>query len=249
MPRGLDFMDNHVYIADFTGSAVSAFDTSTGAFTVMRGVSASAPISFAQPGAVKVGPDGNLYVLNNGPGDQALLVVRPDGSLVRGLNLSGKSPVAVGLSLDAGGSIYVGDMTGGHILKYGPNGGDPLAQYGGKVGGFNNVAGVAVADDGKIYAAEQSNLLVQELDPDGKYVRSFDLGCPPFYMALKGDWLDVGCTGKGLLSINRITGQVQRSTVAGDGQQLTDPVGMAYGTFDILYVMENNTLIAYKVEH
>lgn len=101
--------------------------------------------------------------------------------------------------------------------------------------------------DGTIYAAEGSNR-VQKLDPAGSFLGSYELGCQPRFMALNGEWLEIGCGSK-LLSINNKTGSTQFSLVADDALPLQNPQGLAYGPDGTLYVADNGMLIAYKVAH
>src|SRR5207237_8714874 len=99
-------------------------------------------LSYSNPGDIRVGPDRLLYLLNNGPDTQALYVMQPDGHVVRQLARQDKYQVAVGLQLGPGGDLYISDMVGGRIRRYGQNGGKELSEWAGEGGGFNNVAGI-----------------------------------------------------------------------------------------------------------
>src|SRR5207249_10498406 len=100
------------------------------------------------------------------------------------------------------GKMYVADMVNSQVYKYNLAGGEPLVGWTGQKGGFNNVGGVAVDQDGMVYAADTGALAVQQLDPAGRFLQAYDLECVPRQMAVQGDWVDVICD-KGLWSINR----------------------------------------------
>jgi streptogramin lyase len=176
--------------------------------------------------------------------------MKPDGAVVKQVALNGKTPVAVGLQVGPEGKIYVADVVGGSIWEYDPTGGDPIAHYTGQTGGFNNVLGVLVTPDGEIFAAESSNMRVQEMKPGGDYVRSFQLNCQPNYMAAEGDWIDVSCPGKGITTLNTRTGGAQLTWTEPDSAPALDsPTGMIYGPDGKLYVIDGSTLVVYAVQH
>jgi streptogramin lyase len=147
------------------------------------------------------------------------------------------------------GNLYVSDMVGGAVLKYKPTGGGPIAALGGQTGGFNNVAGIAIDRDGTLYAADNGLGQIQQIDPGGRFVRKFDLGCKPIEMALNGDWIEVACGERGLVSLNKRTGAVQQSRVAGDSPPIANLTGLTLGPDGLLYVIDRSTIIAYKVQH
>jgi streptogramin lyase len=247
-PLGIAYLDGKIYVADYQGQSVGELDTATGTYRLVQPSSAEGPLTFARPGDVKVGPDGLLYVLNNGEGHHALYAMKPDGEVVRQVALEGKSPVATGLSFGPDGSIYVADMVGGWVIAYGAVGGDPQGAWRGVGRGFNNVAGVTVAEDGTVYAGELGFERVHQRDRAGRSSRAYDVKCQPWYMAINGDWLDLSCH-TGVVSINRGTGTVQRSAVAHDRPPPANPTGLAYGPDSTLFVLDRSTVIAYKVHH
>jgi len=245
----MEYLDGKIYVTDYEAGLVGVFDIAAGTYSRLH-VTDGQDVALGKPGDIKKGPNNDLYLLNNGEGVNAMLVLKPDGTLLRRIPLNGKTPVAAGLQIGPDGSIYVADVRGGSIFKYGPGGGDPVAQYRGKNDGFDNIVGVAVTPDGKIYAAESSTKTVQELDPNGNYVRSFQLGCSPFYLAASGDWLDVTCPNVGIKSVNLKTGAVQTADYTNDSlPPLAIPTGIVYGPDGQLYVEDTSNLVVYKVEH
>lgn len=247
-PLGIAFLNGKVYMADYRGKAVSVLDTTTGISSLLQPVAAGGAITYTHPGDIHFGPGNQLYVLNNGEGSQALFVMKEDGTVARRLVLDGKSPIAIGLYVVQDGTIYVADKRGGSILKYGPNGGEPLATLTGKSGGFNNVAGVTVDENGTVYAAENSTTLVHEFSKDGQPVRQIDVGCHPSYMVSSREWLDVSCD-KQIVSINKKEGFIRKSRLPNNSPRFDSPTGLVYGPDGTLYVRDGASLVAYKVQH
>jgi DNA-binding beta-propeller fold protein YncE len=251
--RGLAFLNGTAYVTAFRSGKLIAIDLPTGtARTLLSSPSSPAGQPSERPGDVQVGPDGLLYVLNNGEAGRALLVLTPDGTIVRQVALDGRSNVMMGLSIEAHGAFHVADMVGGQILTYDPSGGRPLSGWGGLTGGFNNVSGIALAADGSVYAAEASAHRVQQLGADGHALRVWNVDCEPQYVALTGDWVDVTC-GATLLSIfvGWGNGYVQRSRLFGgpSGSKLDNPRGLTYGPDGTLYVVDNRRLLQFAVQH
>src|SRR5205085_3187379 len=108
------------------------FDPATGIYTVVHPTAAQGLATILHPSEVKVGPDGLLYMLNNGGDTQAMLVFNSNMEVVRELPLNNKTPISVGLSFGPDGKIYVGDMMGGLVLRYDASGGDPLNAWSGR---------------------------------------------------------------------------------------------------------------------
>jgi sugar lactone lactonase YvrE len=246
--RGLARLDGTVYITAYRSGTLLAFDLASGGsprFLV------SAPPGGAvreRPSDVQVGPDGLLYVLNNGEATRAVLVLNPDGQVVRQIPLDDRSNITMGLSIGPAGQLHVGDMVGGRILTYSADGGRPTSAWGGLTGGFNNVSGIALAPDGSVYAAEASAHRIQQLAADGHALRTFELDCEPQYVVLAGDWLDATC-GAGLLSINTAAGYRQRTRVVDRSTEFEHPRGLAYGPDNTLFVVDEHKLFQFSIQH
>ena len=245
--EGIAYHKGSIYLADYRGAQVGRLELDRSAYAPLQ-LSGSEGVSFARPGDMATGPDGRLYLLNNGEGENALYTLEPDGKLVGRFRLEGKSEVAVGAAFGPDGSLYVSDMVGGKLLKYSKEGGTPISVFTAPSGGFNNVKGVVVAQDGSIYAAEIGGGKIHRFNPDHTYNRVYELGnCKPLYMAIASNWLEVSCEGK-LLTLNSVTGGVQNVMVE-NASQPQSPNGLTYGPDGTLYVMDGNTVVAYRVRH
>ncbi len=254
-PYGIAYLNGKVYVTSFARKLtgwMGELDVKTGGYRAIEPVSASGVVTFAHPSDVKVGPDGLLYVLNNGEGDQALLVMKPDGTVVNKHSLKDKTDIATGLYVAKDGSLYVADMKEGKVLKYAKGGGDVVSTFLGMTKGFNNPADVVVGDDGTVYVTESGNQRIQVMAADGHFLREYDVGCRPMHMVVNGDWLDATCV-KGMVSVNVRTNSVQEARFPVQDSIPENPTGLIFGPDkNTLFVLDAKTatsLIEYKVQH
>jgi sugar lactone lactonase YvrE len=246
--RGLAYLDGLLYVAAYRSGTLLAFDP-TSASSPRFLVSAPSDASARErPSDVRIGPDGLLYVLNNGEGSRALLVYGPHQQVVREIPLEDRSNITMGLAIEPDGQLHVADMVGGRIVSYAATGGKPTSSWGGLTGGFNNVSGLALAGDGSVYVAEFSAHRIQHLAPDGHALRTFPVDCEPQYVALAGDWLDVTC-GAGVLSINTVGWYLQRTRIVAGNVRFEHPRGLTYAPDGTLFVVDDHTLYQFSVQH
>ena len=245
-PRGITVHDGKLYVTGYASRSLTALDLASGEQTAILPVYANTPLTYTHPGAVELGPDDLLYVLNNGEGPDAAFAMRPDGEVERRIPLEGKGPIAVGLDFGPGGALYVSDMVGGQVREYSLEGGEPLASWGGMAETFNNISGILVDGRSTIFAAETSEGRIQQIDSEGKFVRAYDLRCSPLFIAGEGDWLDVSCGNK-LISLNKATGEIRSVQALDDAPLPEAPTGLTYGPDGTLYVVSNDKVFAYKV--
>jgi DNA-binding beta-propeller fold protein YncE len=256
---GITYLDGKVYIAVFgqlqpedVPGSVGVFDVQTGTYGPLAATGrGGAAYVWAHPGSVAVGPDGLLYVLNNGEGTQALLAVTPDGRIVRQIALDEKTVLGMGLYFDDDADgFFVADQSRGVVLHYAADGGPPLATFTGKEDILNNPRGVATDAAGNIYTTETFNQ-IQKLDPAGKFRTMYNLNCRPRYFAaapLDDQWLEASCH-TGLVSINTADDYVQFVHYGDADPRPDSPRGVAYAPDNTLYVLDGQTLFAYKVTH
>jgi hypothetical protein len=256
-PRGMACLDGRVYLADYgerlpSGDTkpgfVGVFDPEKAELSRLELTGPEGPVPWANPGDVKLGPDGLLYVLNNGPGALALLGFGPDGRVVRRLALRANTRASKGLGFGRDGALYVSDMVGGNVHRYSPEGGLPFATWRGAFDGMNNPQVLFVDRDERLYLSEGFPR-VQVLDGrSGSSLHTFDIACSPRSFASEGGdspWLEVICQD-GLWSLDTARRRVRRVRVEGE------PPGWrsvsAYERPGRLYMLDGESLVAYRVE-
>ncbi|HKP51705.1 MAG TPA: SMP-30/gluconolactonase/LRE family protein [Chloroflexia bacterium] len=247
LPRGIAYLDNRIYVTDYDDRRVGQLELDTAAYRLIQPVTASGRINYTRPGSVGAGPDGMIYVLNNGDGDQALLVMSPNGELVRQTTLNAKGSIAIGLAF-GNDKMYISDMTGGRVLVYPVTGGDALAAWTPPERKFNNPGGLAIDGDGNVYVVETSERSVHRFDKEGNLTKKYDLKCDPMFAAISGNWMEVSC-GTNLISVNIKDGSSQSGHVDEKYPRLYAPTGLTFGPDGTLYVLDGSTVVAYRVQH
>ena len=135
---------------------------------------------FNNPHGVTVGPDGNLWCVDNG--DHTVRQMTPDGKVLMTIGTPGKpSPPMSGKPFNApahvafdprNGEFYVGDgYTNAAVHKYSPDGKHLFSwgESGNDPGQFNIVHYVGVDKDGWVYVADRENHRIQIFSPEGKF--------------------------------------------------------------------------------
>jgi hypothetical protein len=253
------FLDDKIYIPQFgerqengwlTGT-LGMVDTKQNTYYPLQAIrSDGVVLPWAHPSSVTVGPDGLLYVLNNGPGDEALYAMEPDGHVVEQIPLNNTSVTARDLHFGENRTIYIADQELGQVLKYERTGGDPIGAFTGMESILNNPRSVAVDPRGSIYTTETYDR-IQKLNSDGKFNYLYELYCTPRYFSenpLSEMWLEASCS-TGLVSINTRDNYTQLVQFVGGDIRPQSPRGLTYGADDLLYVMEGDRILAYKVVH
>ncbi len=254
--HGIAYLDGKIYIASLgprsaqgelqSGAGeLGALDLQTDAYTRVPLIGATGVLTYAYPGDVKPGPDHSLYLLNNGPGTEALYVLQPDGHVIRQMALDGKGRLALGLAFGPHGDLYASDM--GSIHPFSPDGGTARATWGGLTKSFINVMGIAVAPNGRIFGAESSMKRVQVLDSAGQFQQALDMRCGPVQAVLQGDWIDVICDA-GLRSINWQTLDVRVAQLGAGDAPWQAPTALTYGPDGTLYILDSAALVGYRVQ-
>ena len=135
---------------------------------------------FNNPHGVTVGPDGNLWCVDNG--DHTVRQMSPDGKVLMTIGTPGQpsSPMS-GEPFNApshvafdprNGDFYVGDgYTNAAVHKYSPEGKHLFSwgESGNDPGQFNIVHYVGVDGDGWVYVADRENHRIQVFSPEGKF--------------------------------------------------------------------------------
>jgi len=258
-PHGIAYAGGKVYVAcygersasgDTAPGEVIEQDLGTGETRRLRPRRAGGEAAWSQPGDVKLGRDGLLYVLNNGPGDQALLALRNGAEVVGRAPLPATSTGAKGLEIGPDGTVYVTDMPGGQIVGYQVDDSGKILGSRVVAGGLMNPSGVALDEGGRIYVA-QTYEWVQQLAADGTPLARLTKCSANSFAASSSatGWIEGGCNDS-VFSINTRESSVQMARVAPGGRPIQPRIsGMTYGPDGTLYVLQGDTLVSYRVRH
>jgi DNA-binding beta-propeller fold protein YncE len=165
--------DGSVYVADTFNSRIQEF-TSAGASVRTWATTF--------PGAVAVGPLGDVYVAGNdviAHFTATGVPLAPWGSSGSG---DGQFDLPLDLAVDAGGNVYVTDWMNHRVQKF-TSGGVYLTQWGTSgtgPGQFVQPAGIAVDAAGTVYVTDMGTHTVQAFDSAGQWIRTWGgLGTGP----------------------------------------------------------------------
>jgi outer membrane protein assembly factor BamB len=258
-PRGIAYAQGKVYVACYgerspTGDTgpgeVIEQDLGTGGTRRLRPRQAGREVAWSHPGDLKLGRDGLLYVLNNGPGDQALLVLKDGTEVVRRVALPTTSTGAKGLELGPEGTVLVTDMPGGRIVAYRVDDDGHVRESRTVAGGLMNPSAIALDQGGRIYLA-QTYEWVQQLASDGTPLARL-ARCQARSFAVspsESGWIEAGCDDS-VFSIDVRDSSTQMARVAPGGRPILARIGgMTYGPDGTLYVLQGDTLVSYRVRH
>ncbi len=135
---------------------------------------------FDELSGIGVGPDGSIYVLEEG--DPRVQQYTSEGLFVRMLGESGSGAGHVdhprAIAFDKQGNIYVSDWPNGRIVKYGPKGNyrGQIGSYGFGDGELSTVYGIAFDSQGYLYVVDTNSDRVQKFDRDGNFIAKWDKG-------------------------------------------------------------------------
>ena len=137
---------------------------------------------FGNAHGMRVDPDGNLWVTDNG--DHQVFKFTRDGKLLLTLGIKGKAatdsktfnrPTDIAFHPN-GQHVYVSDGYGNaRVMKFTKDGKYVLdwGRHGTKPGEFNTVHSVAVDSGGTVYVSDRENNRIQIFDDNGKFLRMF----------------------------------------------------------------------------
>jgi DNA-binding beta-propeller fold protein YncE len=188
VPDGLsvDAM-GHVYVADRANHRIQKFSSTGRVLAVWGGVPGNGPGEIGNPYGVAADDYGNVYVADTN--NNRILKFTSRGRFVAQWGAAdGTGPPGSkngefndprGIAVDDAGNVYVADHNNNRIQKlspdgrflarWGAHGGDGTAGTGN--GEFRDPRGVAIDHAGHVYVADKTNNRVQELGPDGRFIR------------------------------------------------------------------------------
>jgi sugar lactone lactonase YvrE len=222
-----------------------------------RDTQPQSPAAFSDPFGIAVTGDGMIYVSDAGESNrirkinrEGIVTTLAGGSegFADGAGSAASFHTPSGISLDANGNLYVADTGNNRIRKVTPEGqvstvaGDGTA---GHVDGpaaqarFNGPIGVAVDAKGNVFVADSYNDRIRVISPDNQVntvASLFDTPCG--IVATTDGTLIVADTGNDLLRKITSDGQVSTWDVKVNGEDLSNPIGLAITYDNYLYVTE-----------
>ncbi|WIB65906.1 hypothetical protein [Curtobacterium sp. MCBD17_040] len=164
--------------------------TVAGAYNVQGDVNGTgAAAQFSEPESVAVGPDGSIYIADQGNYQVrkmtqagAVTTYAGVGTSVTGSTdsstaLQASFYVPYDIQADGAGNVYVTELNNRHIRKIAPNGGATSTITGAQKDGYVDGVGTAMAagpiygstigPDGNFYFADSTHPAVREVTPDG----------------------------------------------------------------------------------
>lgn len=170
--------DGNLYVAAWGANQVFAFSPG-GALITQWGEEGADDGQFGDfsPGALAVGPDGTVYVLDdneNEAGDDITRVQKfdADGAFLGAFPISEEYFAATAMDVGPDGNLYVLGFTGGEILKFDPEG-NLLGRLGGAALNFTGPQSLNIDAEGNMYVAIWTPASVVKLDPLGNLVAQF----------------------------------------------------------------------------
>lgn len=219
--------DGAVYVSEFEPARIDAFDaggnflfafgkgvnpnggnTCSAATGCQSGSEGSGAGAMHDPAGIEFGPDGNLYVADDG--NNRIDVFSPRGEFLR----------ALGRAVNADqGSATPDVCTAGSGCRIG--------EESGAAGGMSRPEGLGLDSSGNLYVADSENNRIDLFAPDGEFIRAYGLEVNAEPMAANRDVCTPagGCrAGRGLGDSGALSGpnDVQ---VAPDGKLLVSDVG------------------------
>jgi len=238
----------NIYAASF--NQVSKY-TSSGILVSSWGTYGSGPGQFLEIGAIKVGPDGSIYVLDIS--NKSVQKFTPDGTYLSAIK--GVFQYPQGFDIGKNGDLYVADYTIGQVVVVSASG-EVL-----KTISVPNCLDALADDAGNVYAADNLNKVVKKFSPDGTLLTTFGSQAgpmafeEPFSLALDGygnifvtDLMSVGARIAVFRGSGEYLGEIGTTNTTPGGVMsgiITRPaLNSATGE---LFVPQGTTLFSYQI--
>jgi DNA-binding beta-propeller fold protein YncE len=164
--------DGNIYVVDTGNFRVQKFAPDR-SFLFAWGTEGEADGQFLAAGSIAVGPDGTVYV-----SDENKLVIQAfdaNGRFLRSIAVpeaENRRSESAGITVDAGGDIWLADYGASRILRLSPSG-ELLAEWGtpgGRDGELSGPNDVAVDAAGHVFVADSHNNRLQVFTVDGQFL-------------------------------------------------------------------------------
>ncbi len=170
--------DGTIFVADWGANAVFVF-SSEGELLSRFGEQGNGPGQFGtfSPDSLALGPDGNVYVLDENTNDAGeditqIQVFSSDGIYLRKFTIDFEDPSIEEMAFGPDGNLYLVDWFGDVLLQYSSEG-NFLGKIGEEALSFASPQDVAIDKSGNFYVAIWSPEGVLKLDPSGAVVGQF----------------------------------------------------------------------------
>ncbi len=170
--------DGTIFVADWGANAVFKF-SSEGELLSHFGEAGTGPGQFGtfSPDSLALGPDGNVYVLDENTNDAGeditqIQVFSSDGSYLRKFTIDFEDPSIEEMAFGPDGNLYLVDWFGDVLLQYSAEG-NFIGKIGEEALSYASPQDVAIDKSGNFYVAIWSPEGVLKLDSSGAVVGQF----------------------------------------------------------------------------
>jgi sugar lactone lactonase YvrE len=164
--------DGNIYVVDTGNFRIQKFAPDR-SFLLAWGSEGEGDGQFLVASSIAVGPDGTVYVSDENQLD--IQAFDADGRFLHSIAIpepANRLSVPAGITVDAGGDIWLADYGASRILRFSPSG-ELLSAWGTLGGSDGELSGsndVAVDDAGHVFVADDGNNRLQVFTEDGQFV-------------------------------------------------------------------------------
>jgi DNA-binding beta-propeller fold protein YncE len=166
--------DGNIYVVDTGNFRVQKFAPDR-SFLLAWGSEGEGDGQFLVASSIAVGPDGTVYVSDENQLD--IQAFDADGRFLHSIavpELANRLSVPAGITIDAGGDIWLADYGASRILRFSPSG-ELLSTWGTLGGSDGELSGsndVAIDDAGHVFVADDGNNRLQVFTEDGQFLNT-----------------------------------------------------------------------------
>lgn len=217
----------HALVTSRKTNNILKYNLATGAYA---GVFAS---GLFEPTGMVIGPDGKVFVINNGKSIRSVVRYNTDGTNQQTFASDPlMAPLMTDLAFDANGKLYIANPGGSNVLRCDTDGSNVVIFASGE--GLISPNAVRIGNDGKLYVSDDSALNIARWNIDGTFDQVFVYGVISygFVQDSNGDWYIGTTTLKSVFQYDS-SGTVRGLFATAGG--LEAPGGLAFGPEGSLY--------------